>query len=201
MYWETGLNLQPYRRLLQHLLFLNPFLWFSKEFKQPELFLSNCRKLVNFITFLVSQFSWQEAENTSLFKSGTLNQGKKSHCWSLVPPAHHRQRGCRPTPRTQYIKSWECGNVLVVCILSSRNLPPLAALRVLSRLLKQEQQKKKQLIKILRSTNDFTKVAIAKVCTTLCVDLRVCVQVSNSLDINNNKLVSWTLKCEVAKGL
>ncbi|KAF2976732.1 hypothetical protein EK904_009259 [Melospiza melodia maxima] len=37
-------------------------------------------------------------------------------------------------------------------------------------------------------------VAISKICTTLCMDLRVCVKISNSLDINNNELVSRALK-------
>lgn len=33
------------------------------------------------------------------------------------------------------------------------------------------------------------------------MDLRVCVKISNSLDINNNELVSWALKGEVTEGL
>ena len=33
------------------------------------------------------------------------------------------------------------------------------------------------------------------------MDLRVCVKISNSLDINNNELVSWAFKGEVTKGL
>lgn len=33
------------------------------------------------------------------------------------------------------------------------------------------------------------------------MDLRVRVKISNSLDINDNELVSWALKGEVTKGL
>lgn len=33
------------------------------------------------------------------------------------------------------------------------------------------------------------------------MDLRVCVKISNSLDINNNELVSWALEGEVTEGL
>lgn len=46
-----------------------------------------------------------------------------------------------------------------------------------------------------------TQISITKVSALLCVDLRVCVEVSNTLNVHNYQLVSRAFKCKVTESL
>lgn len=46
-----------------------------------------------------------------------------------------------------------------------------------------------------------TEISISKVSPRLCVDLRVSVEISDSLDVHHDQLVARSLKREVTEGL